>query len=243
MDLDDRRTIQTPEGLDLELTLAGLGSRMIAAVVDAVILGLIVLIVGFGASQLAIGGAGGGIVMQALATILISVVVLGYLVGFEALNEGRTPGKRLVGIRVVTTDGDSIGFLAAFLRNLLRVVDFLPAVFIAGSATILLTKSNQRIGDLTANTIVIRERLPHVDKAELDQIEHDGDRWDVGRVTPEDVDVLRRFAVRRRSIPQDRIDQIAAGLARKIRPKVTGPDLDAIDDSEFLLRVLAQKTK
>ena len=166
MDLDDRKTIQTPEGLDLDLTLAGLGSRMIAAVVDTVLIGLLIFLLLFGASQLAVDGFGSGIVVQAAITIVVTLVILGYLVGFEALNEGRTPGKRSVGIRVVTVEGDSIGFLAAFLRNLLRVIDFLPAVFIVGAASILLTKTNQRVGDITANTIVIRERLPHVDRAE-----------------------------------------------------------------------------
>ncbi len=242
MDLDDRKTIQTAEGLDLDLTLAGLGSRMIAAVVDAILIGLLVFMLLFGMSQLAVDGFGSGIVIQAFVTILITLVVLGYLVGFEALNEGRTPGKRAVGIRVVTSEGDSIGFLAAFLRNLLRVIDFLPAVFIVGAASILFTKTNQRIGDITANTIVIRERLPHAERAELEHIEHP-DRWDVARVTADDVDVLRRFAVRRRSIPADRADQIAAGLAAKIRPKVIGHDLDDMSDTDFLLRVLAQKLK
>ncbi len=240
MDLDDRKTIQTPEGLDLDLTLAGLGSRIIASVVDAILIGLLVFMVAFGASQLALGGLEGGILFQALVTILITLVVLCYLVGFEALNEGRTPGKRMVGIRVVTTEGDSIGFLAAFLRNLLRVIDFLPAVFIVGAGSILLTKTNQRIGDIAANTIVIRERLPHVDRAELEPVEHDGERWDVARVTADDVDVLRRFAVRRRSIPADRTEQIAASLAAKIRPKVIGND-EGLTDTDFLLRVLAQK--
>jgi hypothetical protein len=123
------------------------------------------------------------------------------------------------------------------------VIDFLPAVFIVGAGSILFTKTNQRIGDITANTIVIRERLPHVERAELEHIEHDGDRWDVTRVTADDVDVLRRFAVRRRSIPPDRAQQIAAGLAAKIRPKVTGHDLDELNNTDFLLRVLAQKLK
>ncbi|HEY5650704.1 MAG TPA: RDD family protein [Acidimicrobiia bacterium] len=241
MDLDDRKTIQTPEGLDLDLTLAGLGSRMIAAVVDAILIGLLVFMVAFGAGRLSLGGLDGGIFVQAVVTIAITLVILGYLVGFEALNEGRTPGKRAVGIRVVTTEGDSIGFLAAFLRNLLRVIDFLPAVFIVGAGSILLTKTNQRLGDIAANTIVIRERLPHVDRAELEHIEHDGERWDVARVTADDVDVLRRFAVRRRSIPADRTEQIAANLATKIRPKVIGSDADGLSDTDFLLRVLAQK--
>ncbi len=240
MELDDRKTIQTPEGLDLDLTLAGLGSRIIAAVVDAILVGLLVFMVIFGASQLALEGSG-GILFQAFVTILVTLVVLGYLVGFEALNEGRTPGKRAVGIRVVTTEGDSIGFLAAFLRNLLRVIDFLPAVFIVGAGSILFTKTNQRLGDITAGTIVIRERLPHVERAEAEYIQHDGARWDVARVTADDVDVLRRFAVRRRSIPTDHTEQIAANLAEKIRPKVVAGDIEGLSDTDFLLRVLAQK--
>jgi hypothetical protein len=172
------------------------------------------------------------------------VIVLGYLVGFEGWNEGRTPGKRMVGIRVVTTDGDSIGFLAAFLRNLLRLIDFLPLMFVVGAASILLTRTNQRVGDIAANTLVVRDRLPHLDRAQLEEFEmQTTELWDVARVTSEDVDVMRRFATRRRSIPADRTTQIASHLAAKIRPKVTGADTDALTDEQFLLRVLAQKLR
>ncbi len=244
MDLDDRKTIQTAEGLDLDLTLAGLGSRIIAAAVDTLLIAVIVFALAFGATQLSLGQIGGGIILQAFVTIGISLIVLGYLVGFEALNEGRTPGKRMVGIRVVTTDGDSIGFLGAFLRNLLRLIDFLPLMFVVGAASILLTKTNQRIGDITANTLVVRDRLPHLDRAEIDEVDlAAGSLWDVARVTSEDVDVIRRFATRRRSIPSDRIAQIASHLAAKIRPKVNGADTDTLTDEEFLLRVLAQKLR
>ena len=242
MDLDDRKTIQTAEGLDLDLTLAGLGSRMIAATVDVIVVGVLVFAVAFGASQLPLGDS--GILVQALATIGLSAIVLGYFVGFEGWNEGRTLGKKMVGIRVVTTNGDSIGFLAAFLRNLLRVVDFLPLMFIVGAASILLTRLNQRIGDIAANTLVVRDRLPHLDRAEIDHLDwSDAEPWDVARVTSDDVDVIRRFATRRRSIPSDRTAQIASHLATKIRPKVTGVGTDALSDEAFLLRVLAQKLR
>lgn len=243
MDLDDRKTIQTAEGLDLDLTLAGLGSRIIAATVDVILVAVLVFAIAFGVSQLALGG-NGGILFQALATIGVTAIVMGYLVGFEGWNEGRTPGKRMVGIRVVTTSGDSIGFLAAFLRNLLRVIDFLPLMFVVGAASILLTKMNQRVGDIAANTLVVRDRLPHLERAEIDDVEwNTTELWDVAKVTSEDVDVIRRFATRRRSIPSDRTAQIALHLAAKIRPKVDGADTDTMTDEQFLLRVLAQKLR
>lgn len=242
MELDDRRTIQTPEGLELDLTLAGLGSRMIAAVVDAIIVGLALLGLGLAVGSL-IGTGADDLLVAGLSAVAISIVVLGYFAGFEAFNEGRTLGKRSVGIRVVTMEGDSIGFLAAFLRNLLRLVDFLPLIYVVGSITILTTRTNQRLGDIAANTIVIRERLPGLDDAGLEPMESTLPRWDVSRVSDDDINLIRRFATRRRSLPADRVQQIAAQIAAKIRPKVSGERADEVGDTTFLLWVLSQKTR
>lgn len=242
MDLDDRQTIQTPEGLNLDLTLAGLGSRILASLVDAIVLGLVIVGIGLGTNALVELGID-ELLLSGLATIVLGVTVLGFFIGFEAFNEGRTPGKRMLGIRVVTVDGDSIGFLAAFLRTLLRLIDFLPAMYVIGSITILITASNQRLGDIAAGTIVIRERIPNVDPAAFDPPDSSLPKWDVTRVSDEDVELIRRFAVRRRSIPTDRADQLAGHIAAKIRPKVTGEHTGETTDIAFLLWVLSQKTR
>lgn len=245
MDLDDRKNIKTPEGLDLDLTLAGLGSRMIAGVVDLVILGIVVVTFTFAVSALVSSTVLDATVVQGLAAVALTLLVVGYFVGFEALNGGRTPGKRSVGIRVVGFDGEPIGFLAAFLRNLVRVVDFLPMAYGVGAVTVAVTATNQRLGDLVARTIVIRERMPHAEPAEapshadLTDLPH----WDVSGVTDQDVDILRRFAVRRRSIPTDRVEQIAEHLAAKIRPKVTGEGIADTPDTDFLITVLSLKLR
>lgn len=242
MELDDRQTIQTAEGLDLDLTLAGLGSRMLASLLDVVIVGAVLLVLALGAGAI-IGSGVDAQLVSGLASVGISMLVLGYFVGFEAFNEGRTLGKRSMGIRVVTTDGDSIGFLAAFLRNLLRLVDFLPSFFIVGSVSILTTKTNQRLGDLVANTIVIRERLPAVDPGGFEQLDLSLPRWDVTRVTEADINLIRRFAVRRRALPDDRVERLAADIAQKIRPRVTGDQAAETSDTDFLLWVLNQKSR
>ncbi len=245
MDLDDRKNIQTPEGLDLDLTLAGLGSRMIAGIVDLLILGVLVLVSSFAVAGLAASETLDATVIRGFGALALTLLVVGYFVGFEALNGGRTPGKRAVGIRVVGADGEPAGFLAAFLRNLIRVVDFLPIAYGIGAISILATDTNQRLGDLTARTIVIRERLPHLDRTATDAPHELSDLpvWDVSMVTSQDVDVLRRFAVRRRSLPQDRIEQIAGHLADKVRPKVTGDGVTEAPDTDFLLAVLALKLR
>lgn len=245
MDLDDRKNIKTPEGLDLDLTLAGLGSRMIAGVVDLVILGILVVTFIFAVGALVSSASLDPTVVQGLSAVALTVLVVGYFVGFEALNGGRTPGKRSVGIRVVGFDGGPIGFLAAFLRNLVRVVDFLPMAYGIGAVAVLVTSTNQRLGDLVARTIVIRERMPHAEPAETPPPADLADlpAWDVSRVTTEDVDILRRFAVRRRSIPTDRVEQIAEHLAAKIRPKVTGEGTADAPDTDFLITVLSLKLR
>ncbi|HEV7685083.1 MAG TPA: RDD family protein, partial [Acidimicrobiia bacterium] len=156
MTYDDRISIPTPEGVELELVLAGLGSRLVAAIVDqliklAVFLALFVL-----GGALSGDNAGGFLV--AVLVVASFLVFFGYDVAFETLASGRTPGKRAAGLRVVRLGGEPVGFLASAVRNLLRLVDSLPGIYAVGAVCILFSSRNQRLGDLAAGTLVVRER-------------------------------------------------------------------------------------
>src|SRR5207253_9899772 len=150
-------TLATPEGVHLELTLAGVGSRFAAALVDLAIqiaLLIVIAVVGF----VVIGGRSGFEV--AAVTILSFLVFAAYDILFEVFASGRTPGKRLNGLRVVRTDGSPVGFFTSAVRNVLRLADLLPGMYLAGIVSILVTRRNQRLGDLAAGTLVVRERRP-----------------------------------------------------------------------------------
>src|SRR2546429_1521473 len=126
-----RLGIETPEHLVLELELAGLGSRMAATVCDAGLLTLAYVLLGVGIQLLPTptGGDAEGPWSTLAAIVLILTVFLlfwGYFLLFEALNDGRTPGKRLMGIRVLMDTGHPLTFTAAAVRNLVRIVDMQP---------------------------------------------------------------------------------------------------------------------
>ncbi len=146
--LDTLHPVQTPEGVELNLRVAGPVARGIAWGTDfALRTGLyLVLSVGFGL----LGRFG-----QGLLLIGIFVVEWFYPVFFELFSAGQTPGKKLMGIRVVNDDGTPVTWSASIARNLLRFADLLPGFYALGLASMLLDSSFRRLGDLAAGTIVV----------------------------------------------------------------------------------------
>ncbi len=247
VEYEDRVTIETPEGLDLELTLAGVGSRFASALIDITIqlvllvaLGL-VLGVGFGVSPDA-GGFG-----VALYAVLSFLLFVGYDISFEVLASGRTPGKRLNGLRVVRDGGEPVTFTASAVRNILRVIDILPSFYLVGSISILVSPRNQRLGDLAAATLVVRERRavsaqrPGLRRWGRPRIPVDTATADTTGVTDEELAAVRSFLERRGELTLDARNQIAATLAERLRPKVAGP-LTAYAPELFLEALVASKT-
>lgn len=239
MHLDDRLTIETPEGLSIEVTLAGLGSRFGAAVLDLLIQGVLLL-----ALTLAMSLAGSvvsadlGVFLLGLGTLLIAIIVLGYYIVFEALNGGRTPGKAAFGIHVATVDGTALGLGAVTLRTLMRLIDFLPAAYAIGAVMIAISPRNQRLGDVVANTVVVRRRTAAVD-ATSSEVPAETRGWDVSVVTDAEIALIRRFVQRRSSLAPDARSRLARDLAARLRPKIAR--VDEPDDELFLVQVLAEK--
>ncbi|HEX7168382.1 MAG TPA: RDD family protein [Acidimicrobiales bacterium] len=152
--------IVTPEAVVLQFETAGIGSRMLAGLLDlAIQVGLFIgglsglaLVASFDAF-----GALEGIA-SALVYILVFLVLFGYPVLLETLWRGRTVGKAALGLRVVTVEGAPIRFRHAAIRSILGLVDWYATNFTVGIVALLVTKRNQRIGDLVAGTMVLRER-------------------------------------------------------------------------------------
>lgn len=239
---EDRISVATPEGVTLQATLAGVGSRAAAAIVDqairlAVIIALLVL------QAVARDGRGtsSGLFMAFLLTAVF-LVQFGYDVLFETLASGRTPGKRWLGLRVVRVGGGPVGFVASALRNILRIVDALPGFYLVGILAVLFTARNQRLGDLAAGTIVVLERRhPPTVPAPRPAPDQDGaGLWDVSAVTAEEVATVRRFLDRRASLTPGARDRLAMEMATRLGPKVAGPPRHW-DPEEFLEYLVATK--
>ena len=244
MEYEDRLQIATPEGVDLELTLAGVGSRFSAALIDFLI--QVALLTALGVAFL-IGGDFGGWGDAAFA-LLAFLLFAGYDVLFEVLASGRTPGKRLNGIRVVRVDGSPVRFLTSAVRNVLRLVDIL-FFYLVGIVSILVTRRNQRIGDLAAGTLVVRERLAEMTKdpyaAASAPPRPDGEwqSWDVGGVTAEELSAARAFLARRYELTPEARRLLADELADGFRRKVPGLEEDVPSESLLLGLVAAKEQR
>jgi uncharacterized RDD family membrane protein YckC len=237
---DDRITIATPEGVDLILTLAGVGSRFASALVDLFIQAVIIIAVTIVVPAAGLGGFG-----VAIVAIVGFFAVFGYDVFFEVLASGRTPGKRVNGLRVVRAQGQPVDLLTSAIRNVLRIIDFLPASYLVGIVAILVTSRNQRLGDLAAGTIVVRERregrlavrVPTAaPAASAEQV------LDAGAITAEELAAVRRYLERRADLGADVRRQLAHTLAERLRPKVGGVS-DDLRGERFLEALMAAKAE
>jgi uncharacterized RDD family membrane protein YckC len=165
----DTHYIDTPEQVELAYSVAGVGSRFVAALVDGLIVGAffffeLLALVMIGAAGALSPGAGSvaetaGKWLLAFVIFMNFAVAWGYFALFEAYWHGQTPGKRAMKLRVIKDSGRQITLFEALARNLVRVVDYLPGFYLVGVITMLCNKRNQRLGDLVAGTIVVHERL------------------------------------------------------------------------------------
>lgn len=138
--------VLTPEHVPIRLFPAGLGARFFALMVDALlILGLSVMV------SWILGALSG------LRMVITFILSWGYHVYFEVRHQGRSPGKRICGLRVVDSRGLPITFQQSFVRNIVRVVDSAPAFYGAGALVSLLDRHARRLGDIAADTLVIEE--------------------------------------------------------------------------------------
>lgn len=235
----DTVVLATPEGVAIELTLAGLGSRMAATMVDTAIqvaiqIALFVLLIGLGERGSALG--------IALFSLLSFLAFFGYGVLFETLASGRTPGKRVTGLRVIRSGGRPVGFTASAVRNLVRLIDFLPFLYAVGIASILFSARNQRLGDIAAGTLVVRERSGDRASSTASPRSYSGEvvDWDVSTVNGTELATIRRFLERRGALSDDARRVLAHDLAKRLRPKVAGAPPEVTNEG-FLERVADAK--
>jgi uncharacterized RDD family membrane protein YckC len=262
-DYQDRLRIATPEGVTVDLVLAGVGSRFTAALIDLTFKLLLVL-AAFIAGGL-IGDFG-----VALYSVTSFVIYFGYDVAFEVLANGRTPGKRWTGLRVLRDDGRPVDLLSSCIRNVIRLVDGLPLLYVPAMVSILATGKNQRLGDLAARTIVVREprrkeiapttaavapapaapppldfggfQLPAGVGPQRAATATANGALDVSAVSPDDLAAVRAFLDRRRDLPPGVRGDIARRIASALHPRVGGATAQ-FDDEDLIEAVAAAKAR
>ena len=175
----------------------------------------------------------------AILIAIVFTVLFGYFIAFETLWNGQTPGKRLLGLRVVRDGGYPMDAGAAAIRNLVRVGEFSFGFYVLSAISAIASPLNKRLGDLAAGTIVVRDAPVAtlesiVTRSEASSLEFYG-------VSEPDRALIERFLTRRRSMARSVRANLAIRLADRVRPHVA-PDLRRLDDEALLERVSGLKS-
>jgi uncharacterized RDD family membrane protein YckC len=238
--------VRTPESISFSYELAGLGSRFLALLVDLTIQVVVFVAIfaglAYAGGKTATGRAGAPVhdtfvesLAIALVVAIVFIVAFGYFIAFEALWNGQTPGKKLLGLRVVLDGGYPIDFGASLIRNLIRVGEQLVGFYALSAVSALLSHENKRLGDLAAGTIVVREArlsVPSNLREHYDATVYSSTTY----LTGEERALLARFLERRDALSSERRAEFAAQLAARVRPRVP-PELADLPDEALLERL------
>jgi uncharacterized RDD family membrane protein YckC len=218
--------IETPERVQLEFALASIGNRFLACMVDhliqiiAVLLFLVIIgnILNFGETNSDFVKEEASNLpkwVMAIAIVVVFLLFTSYFAIFEWLWNGQTPGKKLLRLRVIREDGRPITLWETVARNLLRIFDMMPAVFYSiGFIAVFLSSRDQRIGDLFAGTVVVRERIdeaPTFDAVFANPIADSAFRRsqiktnftaDLSNLDDKEIEVVETFLRRRWDLPE-----------------------------------------
>ncbi|XXF76013.1 RDD family protein [Myxococcaceae bacterium GXIMD 01537] len=237
--LDGTHTVLTPEYVEFRFTLAGIYSRFLAWLMDtAIVLGGtgVVLIVLNLVMAVFPGFA------SALSFVIYFLVDWGYAITLEAAWSGQTVGKRVMNLRVIQESGVRIGFYHAALRNLARPVDRLPLLYLVGGLTALVSRSQQRLGDMLAGTIVVRERRLRVPSA-LGTTGEEGLLSDplfvsrVKRLSAEERELVLSAALRREELRLEARLKLFAALGARLQEALAMEKPAHLSDEKWALLV------
>ncbi len=238
-------TVRTPEGVVFATRLAGPVTRFLAWAVDVMCIGVISNFASYLISPIFLLSPD---MAQGLGILLYFIVTLAYRILLEWLWRGQTVGKRLLRLRVVDIEGMRLQPSQVVVRNLLRAVDFLPAFYIVGGLTCLLSRHAQRLGDIAANTVVIR--IPRLETPDVEQLmagkfnslrQHPQLEARLRqRVAPAEADLALRALMRRDDFdPAERV-KLFRELAAHFRQRVVFPPetSEGITDEQYVRNVV-----
>ena len=246
LDLRQHHGIETPEHVDVQFELAGVGSRLAAGLLDLLllVLGLLALWIGGSAILDSLGTRGMARSWLSAGMIILTFCLLwGYFTLFEALNGGRTPGKQALGIRVVMDTGRSITAPAAVVRNLIRFIDsYFPIPFAPALLSMFLHPSNKRPGDMAAGTIVVRDHPTDWSLGAPVAAEETAEPLEAGppELSEEEFRLLDRFLGRINDLVPEVQVRITTDLVRRFEPRIPrrSGDLQA-----YLVNVFAEEQR
>jgi uncharacterized RDD family membrane protein YckC len=255
---EETLVIETPERVQLYFALASIGNRFLACAIDHTLQILVLALFVYAFVFLANFASFGGRLKEApkwvyAALIIITFLIISsYFVFFEWIWNGRTPGKRWLKLRVIRDDGRPITFWEAAVRNLLRIFDMMPMPFYSiGLISVFISPRDQRVGDMVAGTVVVREReteAPSFDQVFATPVSDSALRRafkpvpftaDLGPLTETEIEVVEAFLRRRWDLPHVPRQWMAWRVAMPILYKLhPGYDLPTFTYDGFLEELL-----
>lgn len=245
----DQFVVETPENIRFGYDVADIGSRFLAILIDTLIQGMLYVLVGIAIvflaarlSQLDLPRT----VNDALAILLILVLFLiqfGYFLFFEIILNGQTPGKRIFHLRVIRENGYPLTPLDAIIRNLVRIIDFFPALYGIGIIVMFLSPRAKRLGDFAAGTLVVKMRdqvrlqtLMPAASAPLQANTPPNDG--VRRLTEADIELAESFLSRRAEMSNPAL--LSVQIARRLALKMELPTANTPETAEDALAFLRE---
>ena len=232
----------SPEAVPLDLVPAGIGSRFLALAIDWGVQAALALALLLALTPLLDEGTSGPGV--ALLLVLGTLVIFGYPVVLETLWRGRTIGKAALGLRVVTVEGGQVGLRHALIRAALGVIDFAATTGSAALISALVTRRTQRLGDLAAGTVVLRERSAlrapaAVAFAPPPGLEPYSTSLDVSALTADDYLAVRSFLLRAPALRPNARYALAVALATPVSARLRPSPPAGTHPESFLVAVAA----
>ena len=245
MHILNRLSLRTPESVELEFTLAGIGNRALALCIDyplwLLLMSGFLFLWSFLSEQiidlvveLSDDADSINLWLGGIALLIFFGIYVGYFVFFETLWQGQTPGKRIAKIRVIRNDGRPVGLTQTALRALLRPIDDFPFLGLVGGVLIFFTPREKRLGDFIAGTVVIvdEQAVKSVDLPLSEQAKAFAETLlastDVARLLPNDFAVVRAYLQRRSEMLPDAKNTVCMTLTQDVRERIR---LDKLPES------------
>ncbi|MGD8585015.1 MAG: RDD family protein [Chloroflexota bacterium] len=248
--------IDTPENVVFDYEVSGIGSRFLAAMIDStlIVIGMVIVnftglllttLLGFG--EMTVGPS----VILAILGLFSFLVFWGYYIFFEIVWNGQSPGKRWLRLRVLRIDGTPIGAREAAIRNLVRIVDFLPVFYGVGLVAMFANRRDRRLGDFAAGTLVVHEESA-VTLADLEiaagELRRTGQDWGdeteavlllpVEKLSGEDLQLVEDYLQRRTELRNRAY--LSGQIARSLYEKMELPpeSIRGVDAEQILVQIL-----
>jgi len=223
----DRHTVETPEQIQLQFALAGVGSRFLAIALDTLMQAAFAAFIGLSLFFLSWTGLLKewhltSLWLTAALIAFLFILQFGYFAVFEIFWNGQTPGKRAIGIRVIKDTGRPLSPAETIGRNLLRIIDQLPGFYAVAVLTAMFNAQGKRLGDFVAGALVVREKS-------LDEIQHSwatspastSSLLGANRLTPDEVALIDAFLTRRGDLDPGVRHRMALEILRRLESKLT----------------------